>query len=136
MLTLTQHPDNLEIIQMRPEKGKDSTPVYWHPTLKNELRNSMESLDYFFKNDRFRDRYELSEEEAHDIQEALSNDCVCSKHQKKYFKCKRHITDSLFHEMDISDDSKRFTIDFPKGGDTYGWCCFVCGGSGPEKPTG
>ena len=35
--------------------------------------------------------------------------------------------------MDISDDNKRFTIDFPKGGDSYGWCCFVCGGSGSGK---
>ena len=133
MLTLTKHPENVEIIQMRPEKGKDSNPVYWHPILRTELRNSMESLDYFFKNGDFRDRYELSEEEASEIQHALSEDRVCSQYQKKYFKCKNHITNSLFQEMDISDDSKRFTIDFPKGGDSYGWCCFVCGGSGSGK---
>ena len=133
MLTLTKHPENVEIIQMRPEKGKDSNPVYWHPIIRTELRNSMESLDYFFKNGDFRDRYELSEEEASEIQHALSEDRVCSQYQKKYFKCKNHITNSLFQEMDISDDSKRFTIDFPKGGDSYGWCCCVCGGSGSGK---
>jgi len=134
MLSLTKHPDNVLIANMRPEKGRDVTPVYWHPTIKPELRNSVESLDYFFKNEDFRDRYELSEEEANEIQQALNDDCVCSKHQKKYFKCKRHITDSLYQEMDISDtQNRRFTIDFPEGGDTYGWCCFVCGGSGSGK---
>ena len=67
MLSLTKHPDNVLIANMRPEKGRDVTPVYWHPTIKPELRNSVESLDYFFKNEDFRDRYELSEEEANEI---------------------------------------------------------------------
>lgn len=133
MLTLSEHPENIELLNIRPEKGKDTTPVYWHPILNKELRNSVETLDYFFKSERFRDRYELSDQESFDIQEALSNDRVCSTSQKKFFRCKKHITDSLFQEMDISDTTKRFSTKFPAGGSTYGWCCFVCGGSGSGK---
>jgi hypothetical protein len=133
MLTLSSNADNTHILSMKPDKGKGETKVYWHPTLQPELRNSVESLDYFFKNDRFRDRYELSGPEADEIQEALNGGSVCCKYQKKFFQCKRHITDSLFSEMDISDDQQSFVLDFPEGGNTYGWCCFVCGGSGSGK---
>lgn len=35
--------------------------------------------------------------------------------------------------MNITDDHRNFVIDFPKGGDTYGWCTFCCGGSGSGK---
>lgn len=133
MLTLSNHPDNIEILNIRPKKGKEITPVFWHPILNKQLRNSVESLEYFFNNELFRDRFELSKQEANDIQESLNKDCVCLKSQKKYFQCKKHIIDSLYQEMDLSDTPKRFSTSFPKGGDTYGWCCFVCGGSGSGK---
>ncbi len=133
MLTLTEHPENVHILSMKPDKGRDEQKIWWHPTQSKELRNSMESLDPFFKSETFRDRFELSEQEASEIQSALNKDTVCCKHQKKFFHCKRFITDCLFQEMNIEDDSKRFVIDFPPGSDTYGWANFVCGGSGSGK---
>ena len=133
MLTLTENPENILLMKMKAEKGKESTPVYWHPTIKPELRNSVESLDHFFKNDTFRDRFELSGPEASEIQASLERDEVCCSYQKKFFKCKRFISDSLYQEMDIESDNKKFVLDFPPGGETYGWCTFCCGGSGSGK---
>jgi hypothetical protein len=133
MLTLTENPENIHLMSMKPEKGKESVPVYWHPTIKPELRNSVETLDFFFKNDDFRNMFELSGPEADAIQESLDRDEVCCQHQKKYFKCKRFISESLYQEMNIESDNKKFILDFPPGGESYGWCCFCCGGSGSGK---
>ena len=134
MLTLSSHKDNREILSMKPNKGKKKgTPVYWHPVKNLELRNSVDDLNYFFENEDFRDRFQLNAEEAAAIKECLHNETVCTEYQKKYFQVKRFIMQSLLNEMDISDTNQQFTIDFPKGGDTYGWCTFVCGGSGSGK---
>ena len=47
MLTLKDHPENVMIAEIRHGKKKRMTPVYWHPTIKPELRNAVENLDYF-----------------------------------------------------------------------------------------
>ena len=134
MLTLTKHKDNREILTMRPPKGKKKpTPVYWHPVRNIELRNSIDDLEHFFGNEDFRDRFQLNAEESSRIKECLANDEVCTEYQQKFFKVKRFIQESLLNEMDISDTNQNFVIDFPKGGNTYGWCTFVCGGSGSGK---
>ena len=51
MLTLKSDPDNIIVAEIRHGKKKKTTPLYWHPVIKPELRNSIENLDYFFKND-------------------------------------------------------------------------------------
>jgi hypothetical protein len=135
MLTLSADKRNQHILDMVPDKGKGKkkTPVYWHPVKNLELRNSVDDLNHFFSNEDFRDRFMLNKEEADDIKSCLSNEEVCDKYQAKFFKVKRFIQESLLNEMDISDTKSKFIIDFPKGGDTYGWCTFVCGGSGSGK---
>jgi hypothetical protein len=75
----------------------------------------------------------LNKEEADAIKSCLSNDEVCDKYQAKFFKVKRFIQESLLNEMNIADTKSKFIIDFPKGGDTYGWATFICGGSGSGK---
>ena len=136
MLTLTKHSDNRTILSMMPDgkKGKHKgTDVYWHPVKNLELRNSIDDLDHFFADEDFRDRFQLNRHEAESIKHCLANDEVCSEYQNKFFKIKRFIQDSLLTEMDIADTDQSFVVDFPKGGDTYGWCTFVCGGSGSGK---
>jgi len=131
MLTLSHHADNQEILGMY--KGRKRTPIYWHPVNNTELQNSMDGLDYFFKNEDFRDRFQLNEEEAHDICACLSCGEVSQKHQRKYFQCKKYISESLLTEMDLSGTDQVFKISFLKGSDTYPWVRFVCGGSGSGK---
>ena len=135
MLTLSQHKQNQHILDMVPDRGngKKKTPVYWHPVKNLELRNSVDDLNHFFANEDFRDRFMLNKEEADDIKRCLSNEEVCDKYQGKFFKVKRFIQESLLNEMNIADTKQKFIVDFPKGGDTYGWCTFVCGGSGSGK---
>ena len=75
MLTLTAHKDNQEILSIVPSgKSKKKTPLYWHPIKNLELRNSMESLDYFFMNEDFRDRFQLNRDESAAIKDCLAND--------------------------------------------------------------
>ena len=60
MLTLSTHPENVEIVSLQNEKGRNHTPVYWHPVRNEQLRNSMDSLEFFFGDENFRDRFELN----------------------------------------------------------------------------
>ena len=133
MLTFEKGNEHVEISKIKQSKNKKLTPVYWSPVIRPELRNSIDDLSYYFKNEDFRDRFELSHKQADEIQHAMENDCVCESHQQKHFKCKRFIHDSLNTEMDLSGTNQEFTFKFPPGGDTYGWSHFVCGSSGAGK---
>ena len=135
MLTLTAHKHNRELMVIVPDKGKakKQSQVYWHQIKNLELRNSVDDLNHFFADEDFRDRFQLNQDEAEDIKKCLANDNVCAQYQAKFFKVKRFIQESLLNEMNISDTSQKFIIDFPKGGNTYGWATFVCGGSGSGK---
>ena len=131
MLTLQNHPENIQIAVLKD--GNKKQPVFWHPTIKPELRNGVEDLNYFFGNTDFRDRFELSHEQSDEIKSSLTNDSVCEKHQSKHFQCKRFISDVLNNEMDLMDSNGTFEFQFPKGGNTYPWAHFVCSGSGAGK---
>ena len=133
MLTFQDGKEHVEISRIKHGKYKKTTPVYWSPIIKPELRNSIDDLNYYFSNENFRDRFELSGQQSHEIKDALENDCVCEKHQNKHFKCKRFIHESLNTEMDLSGTNDTFDFRFPPGGDTYGWSTFVCGSSGAGK---
>lgn len=137
MLTLTPHADNVQIAEIRTGRNKKLQPLWWHPTVQKELMNSVEDLGYFFNNEDFTDRFELSQEQAQSIQTHLASNSVCADNHIKHFKCKRFITEALYSEMDISDQKNQtFEVNFPPfEGDkaTYGWCYFVCGGSGSGK---
>ena len=122
MLTLTPHKDNIVIAHMRT--GKKTVPIMWHPVVKEELRNSVDDLGSFFTQP-FRDRFELSEDQSHSIQNHLVKNEVCEKNQSKYFKCKTAIQESLTREMDIADTDSSFEIHFPPGSDTWG-CLHLC----------
>lgn len=64
MLTLTPSKSNVIVCHIQKQGSKKLTPVYYHPIIRAELRNSIDSLGYFFADDHFRDRFELSDEEA------------------------------------------------------------------------
>ena len=81
MLTLIQDKKNVLVCYIR--KGKKRTPVYYHPVIKDSLRNSVDNLDYFFKDENFRDEFQLNRQEATDIQKCLETGQVCEQFQKK-----------------------------------------------------
>ena len=129
MLTLKEDPENICVCEMGCRKNK--TKVFWHPKKKEELRNAIDNLDSF-NTAQFRDKFELSRLQASDIFEHLKNDCVCERYQKKYFKCKEHIQNSLMTEMNIEDQNASFVINFPPG---TGYCAhhLIIGGTGAGK---
>ena len=133
MLTFENGEEHTVISQIKQKRNKKTQPLYWSPIIKPELRNSIDSLDYFFGNEDFRDRFELSHDQASEIKGALEQDSVCEKYQQKHFKCKRFIHESLNVEMDLSGTDQTFDFRFPPGGDTYGWSTFCCGNSGAGK---
>ena len=133
MLTLSNGTEHVEITKIKQSRNRKKQPLYWSPVIKPELRNSIDDLSYYFKNEDFRDRFELSTQQAQDIQQALEDDCVCEKFQQKHFKCKRFIHESLNTEMDLSGTDQTFEFGFPPGSESYGWSTFVCGSSGAGK---
>ena len=64
MLTLHKTNDSQLIAEL--VKGRKRTPVYWYPTVNESLMNSVEDL-HAFNNGYFRDRFELSKEQAAEI---------------------------------------------------------------------
>ena len=134
MLTLKSHPENILVAEIRQGKNKKLTPVFWHPTVKPELRNAVENLDYFFGNEDFRTRFELSQDQAQNIKEHMSRDQICQELHSKHFKCKRFISDALNQEMDISDQpNMKFEVNFPKGNNTWGCLELAVGASSSGK---
>ena len=131
MLTLTPHKENIQIAEIRTGKNKKLQPVFWHPTIQKELMNGIDDLGYFFGNEDFTDRFQLSQDQATSIKTHLTNNTVCSQNQIKHFQCKRFITESLHSEMDISDQKNQtFEVNFPPFNGTeptYSWCYFVWG---------
>lgn len=109
MITLTKHPDNILIAKL--VKGKKSTPVWWHPTEQEHLRNAVTDLTSF-DTERFRDRFELTGEQSRDIFGGIKQNTVVEHHQSKFFLVKRHIRDRLLQEMDVSDTTQQFVVDF------------------------
>ena len=131
MLTLQEDPENVVLCHLCDKRSEQ--PVWWHPTIQPELRNGVEDLNYFFGNQDFQDRFELNHEQCEDIKGSLTNNTVSEKHQSKHFQCKRFISQVLNDEMDLMDSTATFEFQFPKGGNTYPWCHFVCGSSGSGK---
>jgi len=86
----------------------------------------------FFTDD-FCDRFELSREQANDIQEHLKSGTTCEKYQKKFFKVKKQIGEQLYDEMDISDTNATFEINFPDGSDTWPSNAIIAGATSSGK---
>ena len=130
MLTLHDSDENVEVCEM--VDGKTRQPVYWHPRITSEMRNSVEDLN-FFNTDYFRDQFELSRDQATDIFDRLKNDETLETNQSKFFKVKRHVTASLESEMDISDTSSVFKIKYPDGPETFEGHTLIVGSTGQGK---
>ena len=133
MLTFQNGKEFSEIVKLKQKGERKPIPVMWSPVIKEDLRNSIDSLDYFFKDDGFRDQFQLNNDESQRIQGALEKNCVCEEYQQKFFKCKKYVYNSLNSEMDLSGTKNEFIFSFPPGGDTYPWSTFVCGSSGAGK---
>ena len=130
MLTLQKNKQNIKIANMVQNKKK--IPIFWHPTIKDDLMNNVADLRSF--NDTyFRDRFELSKEQADDIFTGLRESMVVEKHQSKFFKVKRHIRDSLLSEMDISDQTAEFQIEFEQDPTQYTHHMLIAGGTNSGK---
>jgi hypothetical protein len=130
MLTLTNHPENTQICVL--VQGTKKTPVYWHPKINENLMNTVENLSSF-NTDYFRDRFELSKTQSEEIFESLKKDNVCEHNQAKYFKCKRHISNSLLTEMDISDTDGVFVVNYDKDVNAYSGHELAASGTGSGK---
>ena len=133
MLTLKQDPGNTIVCHIRSKGSKKRTPVYYHPVVKDSLRNSVDSLSYFFEDPMFRDSFELNQEEANEIRSCMEKGGVCTRFQKKYFRVKRHIQDHLNESMDLQGTGEKFEVLFPDKCDSYGWCHLYNGGTGSGK---
>ena len=129
MLTLHNSPDNVFVCNL--VEGKQKTPVYWHPKINSELRNSVTDVG-FFNTEYFRDRYELSREQASDIFDRLQRNETLETNQSKFFKVKRHVTDALETEMTLEGTDGRFEIEFPPGEQFEGHT-LICGGTSSGK---
>ena len=74
MLTLHKNDQTIQIAKL--QEGRSATPIYWHPTQNEELMSAVHDLGTF-NNAYFRDRFELSEEQAGHIkksEKAADND--------------------------------------------------------------
>ena len=130
MLTLHKNDQTVQIAKL--VEGRSVTPVYWHPTQDDKLMNAVHDLGTF--NDAyFRDRFELSEEQARDIFTGLAEEKVVEKNQSKYFKVKRHIKESLLSTMDVSDTRGEFIVDFEENPNEYTHHMLLAGGTGSGK---
>ena len=129
MLTLHKSDDNVYVCDL--VENKQVTPVFWHPKINADLRNSVTDLD-FFNDEYFRDRFELSREQASDIFGSLKKGGTLESNQSKFFKVKRHVTDSLETEMNLSGTNGKFAIRFPPG-DTFEGHSLICGGTNSGK---
>lgn len=112
MITLTDDTENVEICKLHEKRKKK--PIFWHPRICKDLRSAVENLNSF-NTEKFRDRFELSEDQAGSIFSGLKDNSVCEHNQTKYFKCKEFIQNSLLTEMNIEDSPGEFIIDFPPG---------------------
>lgn len=130
MLTLKKHKDNIQIATL--VQNRRQTPVFWHPIIQEDLMNNVSDLNAF-NSSYFRDRFELSDQQASDIFTGLTAQEVVESNQSKFFKVKRHIRDSLLSEMDISDTSGEFQIDFGQNPTEYNSHALIIGGTGSGK---
>ena len=130
MLTLTKKDNTIQIAKL--VERRSVTPIYWHPTQTAELMNAVHDVGTF-NNAYFRDRFELSEEQATNIFDGLANEKVVERHQAKYFKVKRHIKQSLMSTMDISDTSGEFIVDFEDDPTEYTHHMLLAAGTGGGK---
>ena len=130
MLTLHKTDSTIQIATL--VEGRSVTPIFWHPVEKEELMNSVTDLGTF--NDiYFRDRFELSDQQATDIFTGLANDAVVEKNQSKYFKVKRHIKRNLMSTMNISDTNGVFKINFEPNPKEYTHHTLLAGGTNSGK---
>lgn len=129
MLTLHDSEENVFICDL--VEGKKRSRVYWHPKINTEMRNSVEDLD-FFNTDYFRDNFELSREQASDIFEKLKSDDTLESNQSKFFKVKRHITESLETEMNLDGTQGEFEIPYPPG-EVFEGHVLICAGTNSGK---
>ena len=130
MLTLHKADENVYVCDL--VEGKKRTPVYWHPKINAEMRNSVTDLN-FFNDDYFRDRFELSRDQAVDIFDKLGRGETLESNQSKFFKVKRHVTEALETEMNLDGTDGKFEIPFPPGNDTFEGHTLVCGGTNSGK---
>ena len=82
MLTLTQNDKTIQIAKL--VEGKSTTPIYWHPTQNDELMSAVHDIGTF-NNAYFRDRFELSADQASEIFQGLADERVVEKNQSKYY---------------------------------------------------
>ena len=130
MLTLTKKDNTILIAKL--VEGKGVTPIFWHPTQTDTLMNSVHDVGSF--NDAyFRDRFELSENQATEIFQGLAAESVVEKNQSKYFKVKRHIKNSLMTTMNIADTSGKFVVDFEPNPKEYTHHTLIAGGTASGK---
>jgi hypothetical protein len=132
MLTLTETPESTFVAWIY-ENRKRKKKIWYHPFRDVKLRNSVDNLESF-NTETFRDRFRITRPQATSIIDHLTNKTEPDeKHlHNKFFKIKKHIEESLYSEMDLSDiPNQKIMIDFPDSG----WACteLVASGSSAGK---
>ena len=98
MLSLHNTPDSIKVCDI-VKNGRRVGDVQWHPTINEKYKNSFDNI-HDVNDEHFRDRFELSKEQATSILSGIHTDTVVDS--KKYFQVKRHIKESLLIEMDLT----------------------------------
>ena len=99
--------------------GKSKTPLYWYPYKEEDRQIKVQ--DYSdFNTQEMRDRFMLSKGQASAIMDHLSNNTEPEDVlQAKYFQVKRFLSERLYYELDLRDDTERIQIDLPKPNDVF-----------------
>ena len=132
MLTLTDHPDNVQIAELID--GTKRTPIYFHPRKNVDLKIHVEDISEF-NTEEFRERFAITRVQASEIMDHLKNDTEPEGSlQSVFFKVKSFINNSLFIEMDLrSSTTQRIEVNFPPGNSSWGELSIVCGASSSGK---
>jgi hypothetical protein len=131
MLTLKEHPDNTFLAWLY-ENGKRKHKIFYHPHKELSLRMSVDSLDSF-NSERFRDKFKLSQNQTVEILGHLKKKTTPEGAlQTKFFRVKKYLEESLFHEMNVSGTNQKIMVDFPDNGE-WAATMLVCAGSGNGK---
>ena len=118
MLTLTEHKDNLSVVDV--VKGKRlQYNVYWHPRRDDALQNEVERIESF-NTPYLRDMFEISKPQAESIFDHLERGETDPANQKAFLKVKKYINSSLYTEMNLENTEMKFEIRFDKDNTKYG----------------
>lgn len=130
MFTFTRTKDKQEPIFYIGDK-----PVYTQFKKDDKLRiPPFRDGKQYLDGDEFRERYNLSRNEAKELKDSLQSDIVPeSKLKAKFYAVRRDLNQRLYNEIDLRGTNKEITWKFPKDPKQWATTSLVIGSSGVGK---